>query len=61
MIESGAPSGDWRELGEWQRGRMGEVCTIMLFLWLRPAARRDTDSSFCGNSQLMRRLVAILL
>ena len=48
------PAASWFELGEWHRGSVGEVWTIIDFLWplvdgLRVAAApadEDSDSSF---------------
>jgi len=41
-----APKGDTQELGEWHLGRVGDVWTIILFLWLLLVARLFTESSF---------------
>lgn len=42
----GESSGETVVLGEWQRGNVGLVWTIILFLWDLVAALLDTDNSF---------------
>ncbi len=43
-------------LGEWQRGRVGEVCTIMDLRWPRVEGRRPVppvrESSFCNSEKI---------
>jgi len=51
----GESSGEMVALGEWQRGNVGDVCTIIDFRWPRVEGRRvDNDSSFCRRKEKTR-------